>query len=223
MHTDVQCTPVCNLTHCTPLCNDGSVDAQPAPARSLDDTRKRILNVALETLGQNPDAGMGEIATAAGVVRRTVYGYFPTRTELIRTLAQQAAQEVVSVLDEVNEAGRAADTVWVDFVARLWPLARRYRVLLTLRRGEYGEDIHALLRPVDETLADLAQRGQDSGVFGRHLPARVVSQVAFAAVFTIADSNLAGDGLSVGAAVTTSLLILGVAEARVTELVKFQQ
>jgi len=56
----------------------------------MNDTRNRILDVALEVLGQNPDAGMGEIASAAGVVRRTVYGYFPTRTDLVRALAQHA-------------------------------------------------------------------------------------------------------------------------------------
>ncbi|MEU5825903.1 hypothetical protein [Streptomyces sp. NPDC047803] len=57
---------------------------------------------------------------------------------------------------------------------------------LALRRGEYGEEIHALLGPVDATLADLVRKGRDRGVFGRHLPARILSQVAYAAVFAIA-------------------------------------
>jgi AcrR family transcriptional regulator len=187
--------------------------------RSMDDTRKRILDVALEVLGQNPDASMGEVASAAGVVRRTVYGYFPTRTDLVRTLAQRAVDEVAAVLDEVDVAGGAAETVWVDFIARLWPLAHRYRVLLALRRGEYGEEIHALMGPVDKTLADLVHRGQGSQVFGRHLPAHVLSHLAFAAVFAIADHNLAGESLSARAATITSLLILGVPEARARELV----
>ena len=51
---------------------------------------------------------------------------------------------------------------WVEFIARVWPVAHRYRVLLALRRGEYGEAIHGLLGPVDELLADLVKRGQDS-------------------------------------------------------------
>ena len=198
------------------------VQIESARARSMDDTRNRILDVALEVLGQNPDAGMGDIASAAGVVRRTVYGYFPTRTDLVRTLAQRAVDEVAAVLDEVNASDGAAETVWVDFIARLWPLAHRYRVLLALRRGEYGEEIHALLGPVDKTLADLVQKGQDSEVFGRHLPAEVLSQVAYAAVFAIADNNLSGESLSARAATITSLLILGVPEARARALVDTQ-
>ena len=188
----------------------------------MNDTRNRILDVALEVLGQNPDAGMGDIASAAGVVRRTVYGHFPNRTDLIRSLTQQAVNEVGGVLTEANASDGAAEEVWVDFIARLWPLTHRYRVLLALRRGEYGEEIHALLGPVDKTLADLVQKGQDSEVFGRHLPAQVLSQVAYAAVFAIADNNLSGESLSAGAATITSLLILGVPEARARALVDTQ-
>jgi AcrR family transcriptional regulator len=198
------------------------VQIESARARSMNDTRNRILDVALEVLGQNPDAGMGDIASAAGVVRRTVYGYFPTRSDLVRTLAQRAVDEVAAVLDEVNASDRAAETVWVDFIARLWPLAHRYRVLLALRRGEYGEEIHALLGPVDLVLADLVQKGQDSEVFGRHLPADILSQVALAAVFSIADSDLSNGTLGARAATVTSLLILGVPEARARALVDTQ-
>lgn len=184
----------------------------------MNDTRSLILDVALEVLGQNPDAGMGDIASAAGVVRRTIYGHFPTRADLVRTLAQRAVDEIVAVLTEVNASDGAAEAVWVDFIARVWPLARRYRVLLALRRGEYGEEIHALLGPVDKILADLVQRGQDGEVFGRHLPAGILSQVAYAAVFAIADNHLSNGTLDVRAATITSLLILGVPEPRAQAL-----
>lgn len=193
---------------------------ESARARSMNETRDRILDVALEVLGQNPDAGMGDIAAAAGVVRRTVYGHFPARADLVRSLTQRAVDEIAAVLTEVDTPEGAADAAWVDFVRRLWPLTRRYRVILALRRGEYGREIHALLGPVDTTLADLVRRGQDSGVFGRHLPAEVLSQVAFAAVFSIADNDLSSGSLGARAAAMTSLLMLGVPEARATTLVE---
>ncbi|MFC5500651.1 TetR/AcrR family transcriptional regulator [Lysinimonas soli] len=193
---------------------------ESARARSMNETRDRILDVALEVLGQNRDAGMGDIAAAAGVVRRTVYGHFPARADLVRSLTQRAVDEIAAVLTEVDTPEGAADAAWVDFVRRLWPLTRRYRVILALRRGEYGREIHALLGPVDTTLADLVRRGQDSGVFGRHLPAEVLSQVAFAAVFSIADNDLSSGSLGARAAAMTSLLMLGVPEARATTLVE---
>ena len=186
------------------------------------ETRDRILDVALQVLGDNPDAGMGEIASAAGVVRRTVYDHFPSRLELVRTLTQRAVAEMTAVLAEVSASGAQADAAWVEFVARLWPVAHRYRVLLALRRGEYGEAIHALLGPVDKLLADLVKRGQDGAVFAQHLPADVLSQVAYGAVFAIADSDQSSGTLGVRAATITSLLMLGVPEARAIALVADQ-
>jgi AcrR family transcriptional regulator len=185
----------------------------------MNETRDRILDVALDVLGGDPDAGMGEIAAAAGVVRRTVYGHFPSRLDLVRTLTQRAVTEMTAVLTEVNAADEQADVAWVAFIARLWPVAHRYRVLLALRRGEYGETIHGLLGPVDELLAALVERGQDSAVFARHLPAGILSQLAYGAVFAIADSDLSNGTRGARAATITSLLMLGVPEARATALV----
>ncbi|WP_421735946.1 TetR/AcrR family transcriptional regulator [Cellulomonas sp.] len=182
------------------------------------DTRERLLDVAIEVLGKTPDAGMGDVASAAGVVRRTVYGYFPSRSDLLVALARRAVGEIAAVLAEEAPADKPADVAWADFIAHLWPLTHRYRVLVVLRRGEFGEDIHALLGEVEQALALLVGRGQDSGVFGRYLPAGVLSQAAWSAVFTIADDDLSRTELDVSAVIVTSLLMLGVTESRATDL-----
>jgi AcrR family transcriptional regulator len=200
------------------MCNNGVVTTESSRVRSMNETRDRILDVALDVLGENPDAGMGDIASAAGVVRRTVYGHFPSRLDLIRTLTERAVTEVTAVLTEVNASDAAADAMWAEFIARLWPVAHRYRVLLALRRGEYGEAIHGLLGPVDKLLADLVKRGQDSDVFARHLPAGILSQVAYGVVFAIADSDRSNGTLGARAATITSLLMLGVPETRASAL-----
>jgi AcrR family transcriptional regulator len=192
--------------------------AESARARALIETRERILDVALDVLGQNPDAGMAEIAAAAGVVRRTLYGHFPSRLDLVRALTERAVGEMIAVLADVAASRMPADSAWAAFVARLWPVVHRYRVLVKLRRGEYGAEIHGLLVPFDEQLAALVRRGQDSGVFGGHLPADVLSQVAYGALFAIADADLATGTSGVRAGTITSLLMLGVAEPRATAL-----
>lgn len=201
------------------MCNNGVVSSESSRVRSTNETRDRILDVALDVLGENPDAGMGDIAAAAGVVRRTVYGHFPSRLDLVRTLTERAVAEVTAVLTDVNASAAEADVTWVEFIARVWPVAHRYRVLLALRRGEYGEAIHGLLGPVDELLADLVKRGQDSDVFAQHLPAGILSQVAYGVVFAIADSELSNGMLGARAATITSLLMLGVPETRAIALV----
>jgi AcrR family transcriptional regulator len=206
------------VIYCTLLCNDGVVPTESSRVRSMNETRDRILDVALDLLGKDPDAGMGDIASAAGVVRRTVYGHFPSRLDLVRTLTERAVTEMTAVLTEVNASDAEADATWAAFIARLWPVAHRYRVLLALRRGEYGEAIHSLLGPVDDLLADLVKRGQDSDVFAQHLPAGILSQVAYGAVFAIATSDLSNATQGARAATITSLLMLGVPEARAIAL-----
>lgn len=200
------------------MCNTGGVPPESTRARSTIETRERILDVALNVLGQNPDAGMAEIAATAGVVRRTVYDHFPSRLVLIRTLTERAVAEMTAVLTEVDATATDPDEKWAEFVARLWPVVHRYRVLLALRRGEYGEAIHALLGPVDDLLADLVTRGQDSGVFAQHLPAGILSQVAYGAVFAIADTDRSSGTRGARAATITSLLMLGVPEPRAVAL-----
>jgi hypothetical protein len=99
-----------------------------------------------------------------------------------------------------------------------WVHAEVASYLPALRRGECGEAIHALLGPADELLAGLVKRGQDSDVFARHLPAGILSQAAYGAVFAIADSDLPNRTPGARAATITSLLMLGVPETRATAL-----
>ncbi len=66
-------------------------EAPPAqPRRShARSNRVRLLAAAREELGRDPDASLDEIARAAGVVRRTLYGHFPNREALIDALADR--------------------------------------------------------------------------------------------------------------------------------------
>ena len=196
----------------------GRMAIQATRAQAMQETRARIIDVARELLGQRPDAGMGEVAAAAGVVRRTVYGHFPARSDLVLALAEQAAGEIAAVLEEIDVTETPADEAWARFVGRLWPLAHRYRVLLALRRGEYGDEIHALLGSVDEMLASLIRRGQDAGAFGTHLPPEALGRIGYAAVFAIADDRRGDPALDVRAAAVTSLLVLGVPAERADSL-----
>jgi AcrR family transcriptional regulator len=184
------------------------------------ETRERLLEVALEVLGENADAGVGEIAAAAGVVRRTVYGHFPSRNELVLSLARRAAEKLHLLASEAVASEGPADAAWAGFVAEVWPLTRRYRALVALRRGELGAEIHALLAPMDAALADLVRRGQVDRVFARHLPEAVLSQIAYAAIFSVADNARAVGAVDARAATVASLLTLGVPERRAISLAR---
>ncbi|MET8769082.1 TetR/AcrR family transcriptional regulator [Streptomyces sp. NPDC004658] len=188
-----------------------------------DANRRRILDVALTELLRDPDASMDQIARAAGVVRRTVYGHFPSREALISTLVDGA----VEALADADSRAGAAVTDPAEAVARsvlaLWPVADRYRLLIALaQRTVTVQGIRERLAPLRENKIRLLQRGLDEGAFSSPLPAPALAyvheQMLFAVMEAVNDGLLAAQeaGRSATVAVLTAA---GVPASRATELV----
>src|SRR5690349_2057557 len=119
--------------HCATLRREGRMAAMTTGNTSrADANRRRILDVALAELLRDPDASMDQIARAAGVVRRTVYGHFPSREALIGTLVDGAVESLAAA----HAAGRAGVDDPAEAVARsvlaVWEIADRYRLLVAL-------------------------------------------------------------------------------------------
>lgn len=188
-----------------------------------DTNRRRILDVALAELLRDPDASMDQIARSAGVVRRTVYGHFPSREALISTLVDDA----VDVLSEAHAAGREGVEDPVEAVARsvlaVWEIADRYRLLIALaQRTVTTQGIRDRLAPIRESVVGLLQRGLDQGVFSSPLPAPALAyvheQLLFALMEAVNDGLLAAQEAGRSAAVTV-LTAAGVPASQATELV----
>src|SRR6476646_5658049 len=76
-----------------------------APKRRRADAERNITaitNAALETLAENPDASMAEIARRAGVVRATIYMHFPTRESLLDAVMEHAVGQVAEATREAE-------------------------------------------------------------------------------------------------------------------------
>ncbi|MFD0545697.1 TetR/AcrR family transcriptional regulator [Streptomyces mexicanus] len=189
-----------------------------------DANRRRILDVALAELLRDPDASMDQIARAAGVVRRTVYGHFPSREALIGTLVDDA----VRALADAHAAGRAGVEDPAEAVARsvlaIWPIADRYRLLVALaQRTVTMQGIRERLAPVRGDTVELLQRGLDQGVFRSVLPAPALAyvheQVLFALMEAVND-GLVPAGEAGRAAATTVLTTAGVPASPAGALVR---
>jgi AcrR family transcriptional regulator len=188
-----------------------------------DANRRRILDVALAELLRDPDASMDQIARAAGVVRRTVYGHFPSREALISTLVDEAVQ----ALSAAHAAGREDVREPAEAVARsvlaVWAIADRYRLLVALaQRTVTMQGIRERLAPVREASIGLLQRGLDENVFSSPLPAPALAyvheQMLFAVMEAVNDGLLAAQEAGRCAAVTV-LTAAGVPASKATGLV----
>ncbi|MFI6336723.1 TetR/AcrR family transcriptional regulator [Streptomyces sp. NPDC050535] len=188
-----------------------------------DVNRRRILDVALGELLRDPDASMDQIARAAGVVRRTVYGHFPSREALICTLFDGAVDAVRAVHSASREGVEDPAESLARSTLAVWEIADRYRLLIALaQRDVTPRGIRDRLTPVREACAEVLRHGLEQGVFASPLPAPVLAHVhehmLFALMEAVNDGLLAAEEAGRSAAVTM-LTAAGVPASRATELV----
>jgi AcrR family transcriptional regulator len=188
-----------------------------------DANRRRILDIALAELLRDPDASMDQIARAAGVVRRTVYGHFPNREALIGTLVDGAVEAVAAAHSAGREGtGNLAQAV-AGSVLAVWEVADRYRILVSLaQRSVTVQGIRERLAPVRAACTELLQRGLDEGVFVSPLPAPALAyvheQMMFAVMEAVNDGLLDAEEAGRSTAVTV-LTAAGVPASLATALV----
>ncbi|MFG2604733.1 TetR/AcrR family transcriptional regulator [Streptomyces sp. NPDC048514] len=188
-----------------------------------DTNRRRILDVALAELLRDPDASMDQIARAAGVVRRTVYGHFPSREALISTLVDGAVEALTDADTQARETASDPAEAVARSVLAIWRIADRYRLLVALaQRTVTVQGIRERLAPLRATKVRVLQQGLDQGVFSSPLPAPALAyvheQMLFAVMEAVNDGLLAAReaGRSATVAVLTAA---GVPASTATALV----
>ncbi|WP_405719754.1 TetR/AcrR family transcriptional regulator [Streptomyces sp. NBC_01537] len=160
---------------------------QRSHARS---NRARILACARQEFARDPDASLDDIARAAGVVRRTLYGHFPSRQALIAALAEEAAQSVEQAFTDARRPGTDPATALARMTLAVWAVGDRYRMLISLGRRDLGEEgIRAALAPARAEATSLLERGQHEGVFALDLPAPILAQAVESLVLTVLEAQ----------------------------------
>lgn len=153
---------------------------------------ERILEAALHALAEDPAAGMGEIATAAGVGRATLYRHFPLREDLIAAIRELARSEAMAAIEAARPDEGPAGEALLRLVRALLRVSDRFRVLAydvpppTDAPSETQVQIGALIEA-------LVRRGQREGEFSRRVPvawaARSWGFLMLAAIREIADGR----------------------------------
>jgi AcrR family transcriptional regulator len=172
------------------------LDTAPPTRRRRSDARRSIdaiLDAARTVLGERPDAGMEEIATAAGVTRQTVYAHFPSRDALTAALLQVAGAEIVAAIDATPLDTAAPAEALRQFCDICWQIVRRYPLLLdpaftriAQSEGDAAEDA------ATARLEQIIRRGQRTGDFDRMLPAAWLAAAVLGLVHTATQQVAAG-------------------------------
>jgi len=78
-------------------------------------TRQAIIEAAIEVLGQNAAASLGEIAVAADVGRTTLHRYFPERSDLLAAINAES----VARINQATERARLGEGTGAEALRRL--------------------------------------------------------------------------------------------------------
>ncbi|MFI8929683.1 TetR/AcrR family transcriptional regulator [Streptomyces sp. NPDC053474] len=198
----------------------GTVTAATARA---DANRRRILDVAHTELTRDPDASMDQIARGAGVVRRTVYGHFPSREALVTALLDEAVEAVMAAHSaayaDADDPARAVAAAMLG----VWRVTDRYRLLLSLaQRAVTMDGIRERLAPMHAAGVAMFQRALDEGRFTTTVPPRALVYVLESIVFGLMEAVNDGaiDSTEAGrAAPITFLTAAGLPHEEATALV----
>lgn len=109
--------------------------AEPLRTRQAAVARNAILNALLHHLeaGDADDVAMEDLAREAGVSRRTLYRYFPSRSHLLDAAGEWIRAEVLQLPIEIGPEGIAAN--FRTAAARLQRHPRLARALLRTQTG----------------------------------------------------------------------------------------
>ncbi|MCA1656065.1 MAG: TetR/AcrR family transcriptional regulator; helix-turn-helix transcriptional regulator, partial [Pseudonocardiaceae bacterium] len=110
------------------------------PLRRADAERNiaTILAVARDLFGRGGSPAMGEIASAAGVRRATLYAHFPSREELLDAVIEHAIGTTDADLAALHLDHDPADTALDRLVRTSWPILDRHRRLRAIAMAELG-------------------------------------------------------------------------------------
>ena len=166
-----------------------------APRRRADAERNiaAILVAAGELFAGGENPAMGEIATAAGVRRATLYAHFPSREELLDAVVERAVAEADEALTALGLDRDAADTALERLVRTSWPVLDRHRRLHTAALAGLGPE--RLRRHHDRAfrhVEHLISRGRDDGRFRSDLPKDWLVTTFYAVLHAAADEVNAG-------------------------------
>ena len=130
----------------------------------------RIQEAAIRLWAEEPNAGVADVAAAAGVGRATLYRHFPTRESLLEAIRTQGLIDGEAAI-EVCRIDEGSPTGALSRLLAAWlELGDRYRVVVA--NPSQPDNIAAREREdrLGEGIVMLIMRGQEEGEFSKDVP-----------------------------------------------------
>jgi len=160
-----------------------------APRRDAAENREALLAAARVVLNRDPAGSLEMIAAEAGLSRRSVYGHFATRDDLLRELVAIGANRVVDALADVTHPDPLTRLALI--ASSLWREVESVRMMAVVAvRGPLAKTTASLLRPIRTRVGDAIRDGQHDGSMRTDLdPALLTRLVEDTALLVLEESS----------------------------------
>jgi AcrR family transcriptional regulator len=163
-----------------------------APRRDAAENRVAILDAAISELNHDPDASLETIASAAGLSRRSIYGHFSTRDELVAELNDRGIARVTAALAPIRHSDARIALALVG--ARLWSEVEDVRVTAQLAiRGPRREIVGKGLEPVRRGVLELVRQGVEAGQLRTDIEPGTLARLIEGAALSVLDEAVRAD------------------------------
>ena len=148
---------------------------QPAPlpeSRRADAERNvlRIQEAAIRLWADEPNAGVADVAAAAGVGRATLYRHFPTRESLLEAIRTQGMTDGEQAIEDCRLDEGSPTKALSRLMAAWLELGDRYRVVIVEPVQAGQPRARAREERLAEAMPELILRGQEEGEFAADIP-----------------------------------------------------
>ena len=159
-----------------------------SPRRDATQNRAALLAAARVVLNQHPDASLEAIAAEAGLSRRSVYGHFASRDELLREMVSIGSRRVAAALEAVAHDEPVARLALI--ASRLWFEVENIRVMTVFTvRGTLKHQIDEALRPLRLGMLEAIRTGRSLGTIRDDIPAERLARLMEDAMFAVLEES----------------------------------
>jgi AcrR family transcriptional regulator len=112
------------------------VDEEPRGARAR--TRKLMLETAISLMQQGETPSVSDVAEAAGVSRATAYRYFPSQTDLVGAVVEEALGPILGWTSDSQNAAERVDDLLESTIPRILEFEATFKAALKLSLEQWA-------------------------------------------------------------------------------------
>ena len=145
--------------------------------RDATENRAALITAARVMLNRDPDSSLEAIAAEAGLSRRSVYGHFANRDELVRELVLSGSLRIATALDSIAHPEPVVRLALI--AAHLWTESDEVRVMAVIAvRSQLKRYTNDALRPLRATVLATIEAGREAGAVRTDIPAARLARLA---------------------------------------------